>query len=206
VELPADIDRRCFARRPLIIGHIQPSPRPAIKDFSRLPQGHPVGDASARGRRPAQRSKIFHAYRKDTQSAGLDAVELPADIDRRCFARRPLIIGHIQPSPRPAIKDFSRLPQGHGRTPFTVIAACRRAAAQRFSRLPEGHGEPPVRFDEREVETEHGMRLLRHRRGNPDTELCRSLPHRATSRLYSALNASPGMLPQETLAVEILKV
>jgi hypothetical protein len=34
------------------------------------------------------------------------------------------------------------------------------------------------------VETEHGMRLLRHRRGNPDTELGRSLPHRATSRLY----------------------
>jgi hypothetical protein len=45
-------------------------------------------------------------------------------------------------------------------------------------------GNPPVRFDEREVETEHGMRLLRHERGNPDTELCRSLPHRATSRLY----------------------
>ncbi len=34
------------------------------------------------------------------------------------------------------------------------------------------------------VETEHGMRLLRHERGNPDTELCRSLRHRATSRLY----------------------
>ena len=45
-------------------------------------------------------------------------------------------------------------------------------------------GNPPVRFDEREVETEHGMRLLRHKRGNPDTELCRSLTHRATSRLY----------------------
>jgi hypothetical protein len=27
-------------------------------------------------------------------------------------------------------------------------------------------GNPPVRFDEREVETEHGMRLLRHKRGN----------------------------------------
>ena len=27
-----------------------------------------------------------------------------------------------------------------------------------------------VRFDEREVETEHGMRLVRHRRGNPETE------------------------------------
>ncbi|MBU4272506.1 MAG: hypothetical protein KKA28_11655, partial [Planctomycetes bacterium] len=45
-------------------------------------------------------------------------------------------------------------------------------------------GNPHVRFDEREVETEHGMRLLRHGRGNPDTELCRSLPRRATSRLY----------------------
>jgi hypothetical protein len=31
-------------------------------------------------------------------------------------------------------------------------------------------GNLPVRFDEREVETEHGMRLLRHRRGNPDPE------------------------------------
>jgi hypothetical protein len=28
----------------------------------------------------------------------------------------------------------------------------------------------PVRFDEREVETEHGMRLVRHIRGNPETE------------------------------------
>ena len=31
-------------------------------------------------------------------------------------------------------------------------------------------GNPHVRFDEREVETEHGMRLLRHSRGNPETE------------------------------------
>ena len=31
-------------------------------------------------------------------------------------------------------------------------------------------GNPPVRFDEREVETENGMRLLRHRRGNPNPE------------------------------------
>ena len=44
-----------------------------------------------------------------------------------------------------------------------------------------------VRFDEREVETEHGKRLLRHRRGNPEMELCRSLTHRATSRLYRIL-------------------
>jgi len=28
------------------------------------------------------------------------------------------------------------------------------------------------------------MRLLRHKRGNPDTDLCRSLNHRAISRLY----------------------
>ena len=50
-------------------------------------------------------------------------------------------------------------------------------------------GNPPVRFDEREVETEHGMRLVRPERGNPETELCRSLPHRATSRLYQHLAA-----------------
>jgi hypothetical protein len=45
-------------------------------------------------------------------------------------------------------------------------------------------GNLPVRFDEREVETEYGMWIMRHRRGNPDTELCQSLTHRATSRLY----------------------
>jgi len=49
--------------------------------------------------------------------------------------------------------------------------------------------KPPVRFDEREVETEHGMWIMRHRRGNPDTELCRSLTHRATSRLYPEFGA-----------------
>ena len=37
-------------------------------------------------------------------------------------------------------------------------------------------GNPPVRFDEREVETEHGMRLLRHRRGNPETEYVEAYP------------------------------
>ena len=47
-------------------------------------------------------------------------------------------------------------------------------------------GNPPVRFDEREVETEHGRRILRHNRGNPETEVSRSLNHRATSRLYPA--------------------
>jgi len=45
-------------------------------------------------------------------------------------------------------------------------------------------GNPHVRFDEREVETEHGRRILRHRGGNPDPEVSRSLTHRATSRLY----------------------
>ena len=49
-------------------------------------------------------------------------------------------------------------------------------------------GNPPVRFDEREVETEHGRRLLRHNRGNPETEVNRSLNHRATSRLYPFLS------------------
>jgi hypothetical protein len=37
-------------------------------------------------------------------------------------------------------------------------------------------GKPPVRFDEREVETEHGMRLLRHSRGNPETEYVEAYP------------------------------
>ena len=45
-------------------------------------------------------------------------------------------------------------------------------------------GNPPVRFDEREVETEHGRRILRHNRGNPETPVSRSLNHRATSRLH----------------------
>ena len=47
-----------------------------------------------------------------------------------------------------------------------------------------GAGNPHAGFDEREVETEHGRRILRHTRGNPDTEVSRSLNHRATSRLY----------------------
>jgi hypothetical protein len=37
-------------------------------------------------------------------------------------------------------------------------------------------GNPSVRFDEREVETEHGMRLLRHNRGNPDPEYVEAYP------------------------------
>ena len=53
-------------------------------------------------------------------------------------------------------------------------------------------GNPQVRFDEREVETEHGRRILRHVRGNPDTEVSRSLNHRATSRLYPKSEARVG--------------
>jgi hypothetical protein len=37
-------------------------------------------------------------------------------------------------------------------------------------------GNPPVRFDEREVETEHGMRLLRPKRGNPETDYAEAYP------------------------------
>jgi hypothetical protein len=40
-------------------------------------------------------------------------------------------------------------------------------------------GNPPVRFDEREVETEHGMRLLRHNRGNPETDHVEAYPNLA---------------------------
>jgi hypothetical protein len=65
------------------------------------------------------------------------------------------------------------------------LQAKRCANALRKSPIREpGAGNPHVRFDEREVETEHGRRILRHRRGNPETEVSRSLHHRATSRLY----------------------
>jgi hypothetical protein len=65
-------------------------------------------------------------------------------------------------------------------------------------------GNPRVRFDEREVETEHGMRLLRHKRGNPETEYVEAYPtappldstllwdgHAARIRTTSILVASP---------------
>jgi hypothetical protein len=52
---------------------------------------------------------------------------------------------------------------------------CRRFENGWFVREPDA-GKPPVRFDEREIETEHGMRLLRHRRGNPDTEYVEAYP------------------------------
>ena len=58
---------------------------------------------------------------------------------------------------------------------------------------------PPVRFDEREVETEHGMRLLRHRRENAGNRICRSLTHRATSRLYPELGGeAPSVIEEFT--------
>jgi hypothetical protein len=61
-------------------------------------------------------------------------------------------------------------------------------------------GKPPVRFDERGVKTEHGRRILRHNRGNPETEVSRSLPHRVTPRLYRSLQY------QWTLICELLGV
>ncbi len=51
-------------------------------------------------------------------------------------------------------------------------------------------GNPPVRFDEREVETEHGMRLLRHKRGNPDPEYVEAYP--TAPPLDSTLPAAKG--------------
>jgi hypothetical protein len=48
--------------------------------------------------------------------------------------------------------------------------------------------ELSVRFDERCVETEHGQRILSHEPGNPDTDVSRSLNHRAT--LFSRVTAS----------------
>lgn len=46
-------------------------------------------------------------------------------------------------------------------------------------------GELQVRFEERGVETGHGRRILRHKRGNPETGPSRNLNYRATPRLYS---------------------
>src|SRR3989304_7788020 len=46
------------------------------------------------------------------------------------------------------------------------------------------------------------MRLLRHKRGNPDTGLCRSLNHRATSRLYclaGTATPTPSIPPTPTM-------
>jgi len=46
-------------------------------------------------------------------------------------------------------------------------------------------GNPHVRFDERESGNGVWHAASEAPRGNPDTELCRSLSQRATSRLYS---------------------
>ena len=51
--------------------------------------------------------------------------------------------------------------------PRPVSASSLVGETMNLVREPDA-GNPPVRFDEREVETEHGMRLMRHRRGNPD--------------------------------------
>jgi hypothetical protein len=46
-------------------------------------------------------------------------------------------------------------------------------------------GEPPVRFDEREVETEHGMRIMRHRPGKPRNRVMpKPTPPRHLSTLH----------------------
>src|ERR1022692_1029572 len=45
-------------------------------------------------------------------------------------------------------------------------------------------GDPPVRFDEREVETEHGGIVWPRQPKGPATRMAH-LNHRATSRLYS---------------------
>jgi hypothetical protein len=50
-----------------------------------------------------------------------------------------------------------------------------RVVKDRWTSTPDA-GNPPVRFDEREVETEHGMRLLRHKRGNLETEYAEAYP------------------------------
>jgi hypothetical protein len=44
-------------------------------------------------------------------------------------------------------------------------------------------GDPPVRFDEREVETKHGGILWHRQPKGPATRMAH-LHHRATSRLY----------------------
>ena len=44
------------------------------------------------------------------------------------------------------------------------------------------------------------MRLVRHQRGNPEMELCRSLNHRATSRLYNRTSRSTPAAPRRPRA------
>ena len=59
--------------------------------------------------------------------------------------------------------------------PGAVSASSLVGELMNLVREPDA-GNPPVRFDEREVETEHGMRLLRHSRGNPETEYVEAYP------------------------------
>ena len=65
--------------------------------------------------------------------------------------------------------DFVRL------EPEPISSPALVGEAMNLVREPDA-GNPPARFDEREVETEHGMRLLRHRRGNPETEYAEAYP------------------------------
>ncbi len=50
-------------------------------------------------------------------------------------------------------------------------------------------GNPHVRFDEREVETEHG-RIFWHRQPKGPATRMAVLPHRATSRLYKEIEVT----------------
>ena len=54
-------------------------------------------------------------------------------------------------------------------------------------------GDPPVRFDERGVETEHGWILWHRQPKGPATRMA-NLPHRATPRLYRFLSGMFGWI------------
>src|SRR5437016_11376651 len=76
-------------------------------------------------------------------------------------------------------------------------ATSRTRTARTLVREPDA-GNPPVRFDERGVKTEHGRRILRHNRGNPETEVSRSLNHRVTPRLYLPRTSSARLEPRDS--------
>ena len=67
-----------------------------------------------------------------------------------------------------------------------------REESRRAARVPKGDSLSESRMREIRpsgsiepgVETEHGRRILRHNRGNPETDVSRSLNHRVTPRLY----------------------
>ena len=76
---------------------------------------------------------------------------------------------------------------------------CRERRHGNLVREPDA-GNPPVRFDEREVETEQGE-TLRHRQPKGPAPATVHLNHRATSRLYFLIfslrltfEAKPGSL------------